>query len=282
MIDFHSAIIHPPHPNSAAWYIQYYSAFNLSQITNNVLFMYLHTFCENSFINQKGHYEKIERMDIFHNEISDAIDEAMTEMQARIQSHLHIMLCGGIQLKNIPTQYQIDKDTLLSSVNTNNWYELLKGFLNVWEFLFLFSITETALKKALGTDLAAFKLIDEINFKYVNFFQNRKYTYSFEMTNSLWKLYTKLRNVYAHKHGFFDEEDLIKIKKDRKIFLKIYNGEIGLLEKTFFSLEKKDFFKTKNYTKSKFCLITDTELNIFKFCTSNLLYQLSLANQEAN
>jgi len=27
-------------------------------------------------------------------------------------------LCGGIQLKNIPTQYQIDKDTLLSSVNT--------------------------------------------------------------------------------------------------------------------------------------------------------------------
>jgi hypothetical protein len=83
-------------------------------------------------------------------------------------------------------------------------------------FIFIFN-HRNSFKKALGTDLAAFKLIDEINFKYVNFFQNRKYTYSFEMTNSLWKLYTKLRNVYAHKHGFFDEEDLIK-KKDRKIF----------------------------------------------------------------
>ncbi|HCD2138657.1 TPA: hypothetical protein NBJ65_005098, partial [Escherichia coli] len=120
-----------------------------------------------------------------------------------IKNHYSVMgvNVGEYFQKNV----NVNLDELLKSLPTDNWYLVVTGFLNVWEFMFLFSTIESNLKEILNSRgvqgrLYTNELIQKIGDEYPDVLESMREVHHFSKDVSLdiWILYTEIRNIYAH------------------------------------------------------------------------------------
>ena len=277
-----------PHNNSTDWYKSFYNTYYLSQITNLTIISYMDTFYE---INRKKLIEErfdylLKKKIIKENEnkkISDwvIIDEKRLEEELRsyeieqgfkdilnqaisdrfklINSYL---IFGGVELnESFNKKVSIDFNELLKTTNGKNWYQVIQGFLNIWEFLFLFSSVEYTLKDLLSSNVTdnLFSLLLEtykdINFHNIGFLPNSGY-------EELWKLYVDVRNLFVHTHGVLSSKSRDKILSRAFTVRKNIKETIHCMDLDLFDEER--FFPKNDFIENKFYLLKDVELNLFR------------------
>ncbi|HDZ1221732.1 TPA: hypothetical protein RRU56_005191, partial [Klebsiella pneumoniae] len=115
-----------------------------------------------------------------------------------IKNHYSVMgvNVGEYFQKNV----NVNLDELLKSLPTDNWYLVVTGFLNVWEFMFLFSTIESNLKEILDSRgvqgrLYTNELIQKIGDEYPDVLESMREVHHFSKDVSLdiWILYTEIR-----------------------------------------------------------------------------------------
>jgi hypothetical protein len=78
--------------------------------------------------------------------LSGFIENNMMKRFDDIKNYLPMF---GISIEGENKDIDINIKELLKTTNTKNWYSLIRGFLNIWEFMFLFSNIEMILKQIL-------------------------------------------------------------------------------------------------------------------------------------
>jgi hypothetical protein len=212
----------------------------------------------------------IDRPSIYAIDVETGLRELISKFKITFYEHAHLLSCSGIDIGNYMNRdVDISLESLRTSVQTENWYTLIKGFLNVWEFIFLFSIAESTFKSVVNVENTnTSDLIGKIlksNKEMINVMTS-KHNMNRQFMLSLWTLYCKLRNVYSHTHGVISQEnriDLIKAASPFKCnFEKTYHKNDVLLPLVTIKTDKIfEFYKIET---NKFYLISDEELNIFR------------------
>ena len=207
-------------------------------------------------------------------DLEDFIPQIIEEkIKPRFREMSHVLMCMGVKLdEKMNKEIEINIESLLKTTNTKNWYTLIKGFLNIWEFLFLYSTLEMTMTKIINQD-------EWIN---ANELLNKLYTSETELeklvedngflnkngNTNLWKLYTELRNLYSHTHGVLTQ------KKKNDICGKLNNFKNSLNELDFMNQSLMDIdnlFKNNTMKIGKFYLLKDEELNMFRNFTITLM-----------
>ena len=252
MIQEFAPTIKAPCENSKEWYINFHNIFYLSQLSGLSLLSYVDSFIEmtkHETIEENTEYlikNKIiaiqeDQLDINEDQLKSfdikACFEEIIERQIKnnFSQHDAFFMCMGLKKNdNLNKKININLDDLIKITNVDNWYDLLKGFLNIWEFLFLFSIVETTLKQILKShkNLKSENLITNIHKDFPNLEKQMNESFSLSKVGQkhLWKYFLKLRNIYAHSHGFITNADT-------------KNGLTGLIDNFSASLtEENDIF----------------------------------------
>ena len=190
MLTAYMPTLRKPNNNSQDWYKQFYNIFYLSQVTSLTLFSYLESYIElykesiidikhEDFLKRKiitkntlnnisdwiindevKFYEEIKSFDI-ERRINEIFNKNILQRFDEINS---FMMIFGSKLDNsLNKDITINFNELKEITNAKNWYQVITGFLNIWEFLFLFSTTEHTLKNLLShhrNDDLFLKLLD--------------------------------------------------------------------------------------------------------------------------
>ncbi|EJG0007224.1 hypothetical protein DC887_RS13355, partial [Vibrio parahaemolyticus] len=293
-----------PSDTSSAWYRNFHNSFYVSQLVNNVLLSYMDSFIEivkleeiiitnrQELIN-KGILSFDDRFDItyldrpkaYNYDVEQGLKELVEKFRATAKEHHHMLHCMGVDIGGyMDREIDISLSELQSSIDAEDWYRVVKGFLNVWEFLFLFSITESTLKTIVGdykyntTDLIS-KIIKTNKKIEPEMCQNHNMNKPFML--SLWSLYTSLRNVYSHTHGVISIENkqslIVKGSAFKNEFEKAFHQDIML---STLMVDTQDIFDFENLSINKFYLIPDHELNIFRNFVSELMLVLDRLESE--
>ena len=300
MITSYLPTLNKPSHNSADWYIRFHQMYYLSQLTGLTLLSYMDSFIEmystaiildvkrdellkKKIITKDGRIflDKAEEFKAF--DVEDFLAQIIeTKFQDRFREMRDHMMIGG----TVPDDYldrdiEIDIKELLKKTNSNNWYSIIKGFLNTWEFLFLYGVIETNLKLILNKEgaIREEKLIDELTIAYPKFQEKIEegLLASLQAINDIWSLYTELRNIYAHSHGFLTQTAKNKISGKINKFIKALDS-IDTFE--FLLIETKNLFRTNRLQKDKFYLMQDEELNIFRNISVFLMESLDEHHRE--
>lgn len=212
----------------------------------------------------------IDKPSIYAIDVEVGLRELISKFKRTFYEHEHLLSCSGIDIGNYMNRdVHISLDSLKASVQTENWYTLIKGFLNVWEFIFLFSIAESTFKSVVNLEnVNTSDLVGKIlksNKKMINIMTS-KHNMNRKFMLSLWTLYCKLRNIYSHTHGVISQEnrkELIKVASPFKCnFEEAYHKNDLLLPLVTIKTDKIfEFYKIET---NKFYLISDEELNIFR------------------
>jgi aspartate carbamoyltransferase regulatory subunit len=281
-----------PFNNSTDWYKSFYNIFYLSQVTSLTLLSYMDSYMQTysrQYILESKHEELLKRKIISKNynsetkemfgfiihdeealkslDLEDFIPQIIEEkIYKNFQQINDITMCAGLQIDDsLNKDITINLIDLLKTTNTKNWYSLIKGFMNIWEFLFLYSSVENTIKQILNIEgnTTTEKLLENLYTKYPNFNQSlidNGYLTSKGNFN-LWTLYTELRHIYSHTHGILTK------KGKGNLCSKIHNlkkslEEIDIMNGAFIDID--NIFKKSTLQINKFYLLKDEELNIFR------------------
>lgn len=288
MLTAYMPTLRKPFNNSTDWYKNFYNIYYLSQVTNLTLLSYMESFIElhkNSIIDIK-HNEFLKRKIVSENknkDISDWIINDEKKFYEEIKSfdieqglneifeqqiskrfddlNSFIMPFGTKLNDDLNKEISINFNEIKETTNAKNWYQVITGFLNIWEFLFLFSTTEHTLKTLLSyqrSDDLFLKLLESypaLNFKEKGFISNDGY-------KVLWQLYNEVRNLYSHTHGILVRKLKDKINSKTHELKVFFNDDMHIMDSSFLSEEK--VFNNNNLIENKFYLLNDEELNLFR------------------
>ena len=286
MLTAYIPILKAPSDKSSAWYKDFHNIFYLSQLTGVLLLSYLESFIEyfskDKLIKEKKDYllkHKIISYSDENNIVSinkeDEFKSLVIEdflniiIEEHFKKHFEKMATYSTAIGIKPNDdlnknINIDLEELLKTTNAKNWYAVIKGFLNIWEFLFLYSISETTFKKILNITGKTREedLINNIinNFPLLKSILVDKIPISLDAINYLWILYTEFRNIYSHSHGIITHTAKSNIGGKLQNFRKSFN--LDTLEECWIDIDK--IFKNNLLKKDKFYLLQDIELNIFR------------------
>lgn len=287
MITVYLPTLKKPNIKSTKYYKDFHNIYYLSQITNLTLESYMDSFIEfNSkaiILNvkkdellKKGIIKiyKIDGMDAIdildecafksydlEDLIPHIIEEKIMKRFDDIKNHLPIF---GLSIEGENKDIDINIKELLKTTNAKNWYSLIKGFLNIWEFMFLFSNIEMILKQILkNEEIYTENLLEELLKLHPELTEGlSKNSYlDINGNKNLWKIYTQLRHIYSHYHGILTQENKNKLSGKLNNFKKSLN-KIDIMQSIF--VDKDKLFKSTNMKKDKFYLLPDAELNIFR------------------
>ncbi|MGR5062045.1 hypothetical protein [Photobacterium sp. DNB22_13_2] len=282
MISAYNPILRKVTSESPDWYRHFNSVFYMSQLTNQILLSYMETTIEsdkslmlseldNELKAKKIIYEdsksgsiiipKEAELKSIH--IEDVIEQIIENVFSNRGDFLQHCAHGmGLHITgNVQKEVEIDRQLLLDATTSRNWYELLKGLLNVWEFIFLYGAVESALKDVLGKSgqVREENLVNEIYQKY----EALSDVVGFEQDDieKVWIFYTELRNIYVHNHGHING----RIKSN-------IGGKLEDMKKAIYSMHKEEIMiidleaimKKHLVKNSKFYFMRDTELNVFR------------------
>ncbi len=280
--------------SSPEWYKNFHNTFYLSQISGLTLLSYMDTMIDsNKEIVIRVKKEELlkkkvitidkdiltirKEEDLKAIDVEDMIKQMISNIfSANQQDVTTYMTCLGLAFQEpLNKKIDINPDILLQKTNLKNWYSVLKGFLNIWEFMFLYSITESTLITLLNSTkrIRQENLISNILSKFPIFEENENN--EAESYIALWKLFTELRNVYSHTHGMMTQ----KAKMNLSGKIDIYKKSIEHLDLIFLSLLEPDSIFTKQSLQiDKFYLLSDKELNVFRNFIISLIEELSEIN----
>lgn len=270
-----------PSEKSPSWYIDFHNSFYLSQITTCIFHdcfkclskeIGLHKGDCNTVVDQGSGKEIISPKDTTYKTGALALVQQFVENSSKSNDLLNL-LYTGMQLnppKSIKSNddVSIDIDVIKSMTKKESWFEILKGFINLWEFLFLFGISEKYLKQVLPNSSnntksligAAFKKFSDLTDKMKDYDYSRNYCYK------LWGLLVCIRDIYAHAHGVSDEKNIEDLKNAAKEF----NSELESID------FDKSFSGFDTLEKGNYILLNDSDMNIFREFIKDFMYQLQL------
>nr|WP_323169869.1 hypothetical protein [Pseudomonas bubulae] len=258
----------------ADWYRGFSTAFNLSQLSNNLLISYITTQAElNSdyFENTSEYHYGInlcrngdDRTDLLHSlDIINMLKLIVKDFAATNAKHQDILLFQGLSIEGYYDEdVKVDLNEILESTTEKSWNKLIRGLVNVFEFMYLFSVTEDHLKevveltstttvvsKALKNKPGLIKHLEE-EFKLPRDFMIK-----------LWKFYIEIRNLYAHSFGYINEKDKSSITIKKAAFVEAYENlpfEWHLIDNdlvdTFFDEDKLIVGKMYVMSVSEICV----------------------------
>lgn len=314
MIHVYEPSIEAPTDKSPDWYKNYHNIFNICHLTNVLLLSYMKSYIQRfeydvfleenkEFLIKEGKLiEKdflgkvvtvVNDEDVFNLAVKSFLEEIIQNNVLRageIKNHYSVMgvNVGEYFQKNV----NVNLNELLKSLPTDNWYLVVTGFLNVWEFMFLFSTIESNLKEILNSRgvqgrLYTNELIQKIGDEYPDVLESMREVHHFSKDVSLdiWILYTEIRNIYAHTHGILNDKNIRDLKNKIKYFRRSYRKsfkEINSVSDLIFSdlvNEADELFESSTLISGKFYLIPDNELNIFRNFTSKFMTLLSYSDK---
>ena len=314
MIHVYEPSIEAPTDKSPDWYKNYHNIFNICYLTNVLLLSYMKSYIQRfeydvfleenkEFLIKEGKLiEKdflgkvvtvVNDEDVFNLAVKSFLEEIIQNNVLRageIKNHYSVMgvNVGEYFQKNV----NVNLNELLKSLPTDNWYLVVTGFLNVWEFMFLFSTIESNLKEILNSRgvqgrLYTNELIQKIGDEYPDVLESMREVHHFSKDVSLdiWILYTEIRNIYAHTHGILNDKNIRDLKKKIKYIRRSYRKsfkEINSVSDLIFSdlvNEADELFESSTLISGKFYLIPDNELNIFRNFTSKFMTLLSYSDK---
>lgn len=195
--------------------------------------------------------------------INEIIEETICE---NFNKNSNIVAFFGLGMDDrLNEDISINLLDLLKTTNTQNWYEAIKCFMNIWEFLFLYSTTENTLKQILKIegDIKIKKLLEKLHSTYKDLDKMLADNgYLTKKGNSnLFTLYTELRNVYSHSHGMITKRAKGNLNSKIDNFKKSLD-EMDIINKLF--VDAVDIFRKDRLQVNKFYLLQDQELNVFR------------------
>ncbi|ACX87533.1 hypothetical protein H0255_03595 [Pectobacterium versatile] len=310
MIHVYEPSIDAPTEQSPNWYRNYHNLFNICHLTNVLLLSYMNSFIESFEFDRIIHENKesvIKNGKLSEEEFSGKKNTTVDHdhiFNLAVKSFLQeIVEHNANQANEIKENYRdmginvgdyfkknvnINLDELLKSLPTNNWYLVVKGFLNVWEFMFLFSAIESNLKEILKShgiqeNIYTTQLIEKISDKYPNILSlmSNVHHFSKEISFDVWGIFTEIRNIYAHTHGMLNDENIHKFNKRIKRFRQSYHSSFKEIKSSSdFILssyvdDADELFDKETLISGRFYLIPDKELNIFRNFSSKFMTLLS-------
>lgn len=285
---------------SPEWYKQYHSSFYLSQLINNLLLSYVTSFIDTNQL-QSPTQEELDELvkmgalkehivsgrkkyskhpTLFYSvDVKIGLNELLNEFKGKREYIKNTLLCTGIGISNdfINRQIDVDLDDLLQKAGESDWFTTIKGFLNVWEFLFIFSITESALKSQVGSNKTSTKeLIPAAMEKFPKIAEQLldRMGITPETATSLWSVFVEIRHLYSHTHGILKESDRKKLIKATELFLSNYENTLREYFPISF-LQPEDIFNQDRMNDGKFYFLLDEELNIFRNFITEFMHLLS-------
>lgn len=287
-----------PSKSSTNWYRNFHNSFYISQLVNNILLSYMDSFIEivslkeiifsnNINLEKSGAITKslesdlsfIDRSKLYSEDVELGLNELISKIKTTAKEHHHILKCRGLDFGGyMDREIDISLDDLKDSVDSENWYETVKGFLNVWEFIFLFSIAESTLKEIVGdynyntSDLISKVLKTE---KKLTNIMSSNHNINKKFMLTLWDLLCSIRNIYSHTHGVIST-------KNKEILIRKANCFKPQFESAFHEnlllrsiiIKTEDIFNFEQISINKFYLIPDEELNIFRNFLSEFMTSL--------
>ncbi|WP_223434767.1 MULTISPECIES: hypothetical protein [unclassified Pseudomonas] len=294
MLHSYIPTLEAPTAESPDWYKSYHSSFYMSQLVNNVLLSYLTSFIEivqkngmleslheelleekiitPSELNQ-GHYT-INHEKLYSKDIKNFINEIIDNFKKQAEKINHMLICSGVNTGGyLERNIEINLDEISKTADTEDWYDIVKGFLNVWEFMFLFSITESTLKDILSKPKAyTSNLIKELNEQHPEIAKTMAEDHKIDinLSDSIWRLFASIRNTYSHTHGMIATKNKTELTRDSEIFKKHFReafhtpNDPSSLILSSVMIDTDQLFDGKKIKLGKFFFISDLELNIFR------------------
>lgn len=282
MISAYSPVLKKSTSSSPDWYKHFHSVFYMSQLTNQVLLSYLESkidddkedmirvlgveLLDKKVIRKDSESGKVivskaEALKSIH--IEDTIDQIVKNVFENREQMIEMCLLGmGLEQEDSTKKdIDIDRNTLLQSTTSKNWFDLIKGLLNVWEFIFLYGAIESAFKDILSKQGQVRE--EDLLGSVFDRFENLADNLGFEKSDieKIWFFYTELRNIYVHNHGLINN----RIKSNLGGKLEGLKSAIySIHEETILITDLEDILKKNLVKNSKFYFMRDTELNIFR------------------
>lgn len=294
MLNMHIPTIENYSSDHADWYRGFSTAFNLSQLSNYLFLSYLTTQVSQNtpILEEQPEYiagvkkcrssEDID--DLLHSiDILDMLNQIITDFASTGQKHNEILFYRGLSIhgyhdKNV----KVDLKEILSSTTEKSWNKVIRGLVNVFEFLYLFSVTEDHLKVIVNEDNAkavvgkALKnkpgIIEHFD---VEFKMPRNFIIK------LWEFYVEVRNIYAHSFGYINEKDKKCLTKKREEFLEAYEN-LPMDWHLFDHDMMDDFFHDGKIVVGKMYLVSVNEVCIFKNFVRMFIPELSRWEKRAS
>lgn len=296
MISAYSPVLKKSTSSSPDWYKNFHSVFYMSQLTNQVLLSYLESKIEDDKedmirtsrdelldkkiireVSESGiiSVSKAEALKSIH--IEHTIDQIIENIFENREQMIKILLSGmGLQQENSTKKdIDIDRDMLLKSTTSKNWFDLIKGLLNVWEFIFLYGAIESTFKNILSKQGKVRE--EDLLGSVFDQFENLADNLGFEKSDieKIWFFYTELRNIYVHNHGLINN----RIKSN-------LGGKLEDLKIAIYSIHKEkilitdleDILKKDLIENSKFYFMRDIELNIFRNTMIHFIESLEVSH----
>jgi hypothetical protein len=270
MLHIYDPTILAPSVNSPQWYKAFHNSFYLSQITNQVLLSAFEASAESLSTRTGILGSDAKRIKAGATEAVALAISSLKETPGRLKEIAYAMMvdAGDTFEKSI----ELDSAELLKSVDVENWFETIKGFLNLWEFLFLYGIAESTLREvAQVREGSANGLINCLLKKYPELEKRliQEHCLDRSFCHRLWDMLTTIRNVYAHSHGMISNGDIDLIRRNAKLFNKSYKHFIERLsEQSVLAghISKVDhlYFSDTHPSAGRFYILRDVELNIFR------------------
>lgn len=298
MISAYSPILKKYSPDSPEWYRRFHSVFYMSQLTNQILFSYLESKIEddkkdmiddmevdlvNSKIIRKDSksgamiVSKPDALKSKHIEsVIDAIVDDIFENNEQM-TDVYLSAMGLIHEGAIKKDISIDRNSLLNSTTSKNWYELISGLLTVWEFIFLYGAVESAFKDILSKHgkVREEDLLGSIFDRFANLPSNLGFERGdFE---KIWIFYTELRNIYVHNHGRINNR--IKSNLGGKLN-GLKEAICNMHAETIMIADLEEILKDGRVQDEKFYFMRDTELNIFRNSMIHLVENIEMSHLE--
>ncbi|WP_350297515.1 hypothetical protein [Pseudomonas putida] len=287
MLNMHIPTIENYSEAHADWYKGFSTAFNLSQLSNYLFLSYLTTqVSQNTPIlksqpeyraglkecqNSDDHEDLLNSIDIF-----DMLTQIAADFAATGQKHDDVLFYRGLSIQGYHDKdVKIDLNEILNSTTEKNWNRVIRGLVNVFEFQYLFSVTEDHLKVIVKQENAKSVVGKALKDKpgIIEHF-NTEYKLPRNFIIKLWEFYVEVRNIYAHSFGYINEKDKECISKKREEFLEAHEKlpiEWHLLNNDW----EDDFFNDEKIVVGKMYLISVSEICIFKNFVRMFIPELS-------
>lgn len=279
MLNIYNPTIFAPTTSSPHWYVQFHASYYISQITNNILL---------SGLDGMAIEAGSDRKDLSFDEravvgAENAVSAVIAALHKRPQQIGILLTAMGFEVEGSEEgDVRIEKETLLHATNCDVWLDVLKGFLNIWEFMFLFSAVESTLKRILNKvpdgmgGLLNAVVKENPNFEHV---MRKTHFMDRNMFSTFWELFYRVRNMYAHSHGYLEEADVPLLKRYAADFNKSFEKYIGRLSEhnavqAVMEVQDEGFFPAEGLVVGKFYLMRDVELNLFRNLISQFMFEL--------
>lgn len=282
MFNLFDPTIAAPSSKSPRWYAEFHTGFYISQITNNVLLAGFEGMCEA--------YAEDGNMPLSGNsQLEKGLRIALANLADSLKTHGKrnqiLFYSMGLDVKDTrPNLVNVDLNHLLQQTGEQSWLAVIKGFLNVWEFLFLFSVSESTLKSILNVKPDGMRgFINAVFRPNPGFAKRLLGTHGIDRNFCVkfWDLFVEVRNIYSHSHGYLTLTDIESIRGASEEFNSCFETYLQRIEheapiNATLMRREKGYFPKDELSENKFFLIKDAELNLFRNFIATFMFELQL------